>query len=283
MDLDLRQKIEKDCEGAITGLSYEQRGINYKKLNRPLACLAAPSQDLFLDYHNFMWFYDQVAVKRKKSVKYCIIGMDFYRFWYDMSLSPNEVKMAFFYKRTKRMHHFHKMDGMLLKYIEGLQICKELMIDNYMDIDYKSSFHPESVQWDRVEEYKVTESVYARDREKVRKVFDKKYPLTLEENMGILERFLKFLNLHDIKVLVYIPPFPDIFNEFTPAEMRETTLKILDQYKGRFHYDILDLSNDARFTNDYFADWCHLNYKGADLATDQLNDYMKKMRTLGNS
>ena len=47
------------------------------------------------------------------------------------------------------------------------------MIDNYMDIDYKSSFHPESVQWDRVEEYKVTESVYIRDREEVRKVFDK--------------------------------------------------------------------------------------------------------------
>lgn len=73
LDLNLRQKIENGCEGAITGLSYEQRGINYEKLNRPLACLAAPSQDLFLDYHNFMWFYDEVAVKRGRPVKYCVI------------------------------------------------------------------------------------------------------------------------------------------------------------------------------------------------------------------
>jgi len=51
--------------------------------------------------------------------------------------------------------------------------------------------------------------------------------MTFKENMGILERFMKFLYLHNIKVLVYIPPFPDIFNEFTSIEMRETTLKVL--------------------------------------------------------
>lgn len=175
------------------------------------------------------------------------------------------------------MHHFHKMDGWLLKYIEDLKICKELMIDHYMDVDYQNSFHPEFVQWDRTEEYQVTDSVYARDREEVRKVFDKPYPMTFKENMGILERFLKFLYLHNIKVLVYIPPFPDIFNEFTSAEMRETTLKVLSQLEEKFGLDLLDLSNDERFTDHYFADWCHLNCKGADMATDLLNDYMEKI------
>ncbi len=277
LDLNLRQKIENGCEGAITGLSYEHRGINYEKLNRPLACLAAPSQDLFLDYHNFMWFYDEVAVKRGRPVKYCVIGMDFYHLWYDMSLSSEtELRMLIFYRRIQRIHHFHKMDNWLLKYKEDLKVCKELMVNNYMDVDYQNSFHPELVQWDRTEEYEITDSVYKRDREEVKKVFDKPYPMTFKENMGILERFMKFLYLHNIKVLVYIPPFPDIFNEFTSVEMRETTLKVLTQMKEKFGFELLDLSNDERFTDHYFADWCHLNCKGADLATGLLNNYMEK-------
>lgn len=273
----LMEKLSHKVEGAVTGLSYEQRGINYDEIGRNLVCLAAPSQDLYLDYHNFVWLYDEVVNQRKGSMKYCVLSMDFYRLWYDLSMSDAKIRMLCFYKRLRCVHHFHDFDSHLVKAEEDLKVCEKLMIDKYIHKDYVNSFHPELHFGEDRDQYIMTEEAYQRDREEVRKVFHKPYPLTMQENIGILNHFLKFLYSHHIKVLVYIPPFPEVFNEFTSKEMKNTTLNVLSELKEIYEFDFLDLSEHKMFTNEYFADWCHLNSKGAKLATDILNDYMDKI------
>lgn len=271
----LNQKIKEGIEGAVTGLSYEQRGINFDKLKRNLACLATPSQDLYLDYKNFLWLYDEVVNKRKGILKYCVIGMDFYRLWYDLSMSDSKkMRMLFFYKRLKCVHHFHDLDQWVFRSLEDLQICSELMTEDYLDIDYKTTFHPERYYGDINDEYHMTEDVFKKDSEEVKKIFDKPYPLTFQENVGILESFLKFLNLHKIHVLVYIPPFPKIFNQFTPENMKKTTLNVLTDLKETYGFEMLDLSEHELFKDKHFADWSHLNSIGAERVTEILNDYM---------
>lgn len=276
LDLKLRQKIEEGIDGVVTGLSYEQRGINFNSINNRLVCLATPSQDLYVDYKSFLWVYNEVVVKRGKRLKYCIIGMDFYRLWYDLSLSPeNNARMLCYYKRLRTMHHWHDMDCQLSKYDEDLKICDELMIENYMDYDYCHNFHPELYYEKEVlEQYYPSQEEYLRDSNEIKKVFDKPYPLTFQENTGILERYLKFLCLHEIKVLIYIPPFPEIFNTFTSDEMKQSTLNVLSSLKEKYEFDFLDLSDDKRFTSENFADWSHLNSSGANLATEILNSFM---------
>ncbi len=277
LDIKLRQKMELGIEGVVTGLSYEQRGINFDKIRKNFACLATPGQDLFLDYHNFLWAYKETSFKRKVEIKYCIVGMNFYKLWYDLSLSSNQDNMLCFYKRLKCAHHFHKMDLWLLKYEENLKVCEEIMVENYMDIDYNSNFHPELYYKEVNKQYEMSDEVYKRDGEEVKKVFHKPYPLTFEENVGILEMFLKFLYIHNIKTLVYIPPFPKIFNDFTPQNMKETTWEVLLKLKEKYEFHILDLSEDKAFENKHFADWSHLNINGANLATEILNNYMEEI------
>ena len=279
LDLKLRQKIDEGIDGVITGLSYEQRGINYHTIKNRLACLSTPSQDLYLDYKSFLWVYDEVVVKRGGRLKYCIIGMDFYRLWYDLSLSPeNNVRMLCYYKRLRSMHHCHDFDYTLSKYEEDIRACDELMIENYIDIDYCRNFHPELYYEKEVkDQYFPSEEEYSRDCNEVKKVFDKPYSSTFKENYGIIERYLKFLHMNEIKVLVYIPPFPEIFNRFTSCEMKQKTLNVLQHLKEKYGFEFLDLSCDMRFTGECFADWSHLNTRGANIATEILNNFMDEI------
>ncbi len=277
LDMKLRDKINMGIEGAVTGLSYEQRGINYEKIGKNLACLAAPSQDLFVDYHSFLWLYQEVARQRKGIIKYCVIGMDYYRFWYDLSLSKEGERMLCFYGRIGRMHNYHAMDGLVAGYKEYQENCAELMVRDYMEKDYCNTFHPERVYVKDKQQYKMSEEAYKRDSEEIKKVFHKPYPGTFEENVGILECYLKFLNLHNVKALIYIPPFPRIFNEFTSVDMKNTTLDVLSRLAKMYEFDMLDLSEDGLFSNEHFSDWSHLNCYGADLATELLNGYMEEI------
>lgn len=175
------------------------------------------------------------------------------------------------------MHHYHEMDALLAAYQEDLKACEEIMVKNYMDKFYHSNFCTETPIWMSNEKYVMSEEAYKRDSEKVKEVFNKPYPETFEENVGILKRFLKFLCIRDIKVLVYIPPFAYIFNEFTDKEMKKATWDVLRELNEIYEFDILDLSDSPSFVDEYFADWCHLNRNGAELATELLNEYMRKI------
>ena len=278
VNMGLKQKIKYGIEGVVTGLSYEQRGIKFEKICKNMACLAAPSQDLFLDYHSFLWIYKKLERQKKCQIKYCIIGMDFYRLWYDLSLSSEDkIRMLCFYERTGCTHHYHDMDSMVADYWKYRENCEELMIENYMEKDFCNTFHPECIFIEDKQQYEMTEEAYHRDSEEIKKVFHKPYPITFEENKRILEMFLKFLYLHNIKVLVYIPPFPKIFNEFTSVDMKRTTLDVLSELRKIYEFDMLDLSTNELFSNEHFSDWSHLNSYGANLATELLNSYIGKI------
>lgn len=276
LDMALRRKIKDGIEGAVTGLSYQQRGIHFEKLEKKLACLAAPSQDLFVDFHKFVWLYNQAAQKQER-IKYCIIGMDFYRLWYDLSLSSQRERMLCFYQYSESMHHNHEWDAWLKNYHEDFNICGQLMVEDYMEKDYCNCFHPQRVEWDRTSEYKADEKTYQADCQKIKTLFNKPYPATFEENRKILRDFLEFLKACDIKTLVFIPPFPKVFNDFTDPNMKKTTLEALEGLKNTYQFDMLDLSSHKLFEeNRYFADYNHLNSRGADLVTEMLNDYMRQ-------
>ena len=275
LDIRFREKLKSKVEGAVLGLSYVRK-LNFDKLKHHIACFAASSHDLFLDYHKLMWIYDEVVHKHGGELKYCVLGMDFYRLWYDLSMSAYKERMMCMYHKLHCVHHFHELDAALGRYEEDLKICEELLVENYMDQEY----HRESQIHEKREAnvYDPTEEEYQRDISILKgHVFHKPYPHTFCENVGILEKILKFSRLRNIQILVYIPPFTKVFHACTPDSMRKDTWDVLRELQKLYAFPILDLSEHSAFEKKHFADCAHLNDDGADLATELLNLYMDEI------
>ncbi len=81
----IKKKEVTTAAGAVCGMSYEQKGICYESLARDIMCLAGPSQDLYTDYYRFLWAYNEITVRQKRRMEYCIIGISAYRLWWDLS------------------------------------------------------------------------------------------------------------------------------------------------------------------------------------------------------
>ncbi|MCM1326535.1 MAG: hypothetical protein NC094_04505 [Bacteroidales bacterium] len=265
-------------KGYVTGLSYEQRGISWEEINNDLGCLAAPSQDLFVDTLSYMEVYHIVKEKYGVALQYCVLGMSFYALWYDLSLSAGASRMLCFYDRIGTLHHYDA--DFTANQSKDLLLCKEIFLEDFLQ-KYYESYHKngiEAIEAPHIEVYN-PEATYENDIQEIKKVFHKPYEDTFKENVGILKRFFKFLSFHKIKTIVYIPPFPEIFNKYTPEDMKERTLSFLNEMKEEFHFEILDASANKEFDSTCFADWCHLNTKGAERATKLLNQFMDEVWT----
>lgn len=100
---------------------------------------------------------------------------------------------------------------------------------------------------------------------------------TFIENKGILEAFLTYLKMNNIKALLYFPPFPDIFKRNIDSIMQKRTHNVINEFQKKYNFDILDLTYDKGFSDELFCDWSHLNAEGANLATEKINCYMDKI------
>lgn len=273
--ININREKKKPIYGAVTGLSYQQRGINWERIGRGLCCLATPSEDLYVDFKKFVWFNE----RNDHNLKYCILGMSDYAFWYDMSLSKEtQLRMLCYYDMIRNVHHFHDFDEQLLMWRSYKDVLNTLFIQNYDKLDYQHTVHPEALfNKENKTEYVETDSNRDRDTQEVIRLFSKPYEKTYCENKKILELFLKYLFMNKIKTITFFPPFPTIFRRNISATMQQRTHELLGSLKEKYKFDILDLTYDEDFTDDLFCDCSHLNDAGADLVTDKINSYMEKI------
>ena len=271
----MRVKLEKQrcIKGAVTGLSYEQVGINWERLDRNLCCLASPSQDLFVDYKKFVWLHKTFG----NHLKYCVIGMTDYALWYDLSLSRGKIRMLSSYDMIKDVHNFHDFDKLLIMWDEYKNVLGDLLIDNYSELEYIENFQPEKKLVPNTDQYVECDSNREKDIEEIKRIFSKPYEKTFIENKGILEAFLTYLKMNNIKALLYFPPFPDIFKRNIGSIMQKRTHNVINEFQKKYNFDILDLTYDKGFSDELFCDWSHLNAEGANLATEKINCYMDKI------
>jgi hypothetical protein len=84
MDSFLTSGIE--YEMLATGISYCNFGLKESIMEIPCFKFAFGSQDLYYDYNIIKYILDNHKEKCQK-LKYCLIGLSYYSFQYDMSLS----------------------------------------------------------------------------------------------------------------------------------------------------------------------------------------------------
>lgn len=270
------KKAAEKAIGVVCGMSYEQRGITYENLTKNLMCLAGPSQDIYTDYYRFLWAYSEIVQRQRRKIEYCFIGMNAYRLWWDLSLGSQSLRVLGFYSQTKRLHHLDKLNE-VTEMEEDLNVCREIMVEDFLEKDFISRYpYVDDVCKKKMTEiYKPTEEQCKEDKKAIERIFQKPYPKTFEENVGILKRWYKFLKKTGVKATILFMPFPSVFRETIDCEMERQTWKTLQRLSDDYEVDILDLSSKENlFLDADFYDWSHLNASGAQKVTEQLNDYL---------
>ena len=88
-------------ESFITGISYFVSGIDGNTLKKKGVNFSFDSQDLYYDYNIAKYILENYETK----FKYAIIGMNYYSFEYDLSLSSMKDNIKLYYPRLKKSHN----------------------------------------------------------------------------------------------------------------------------------------------------------------------------------
>lgn len=270
----------KDAIGVVCGMSCEQKGIEYEHLEQKLMCLAGPSQDIFVDYYRFLWAYNEIVNIQNRKMEYCVIGMNDYRLWWDLSLGMQSLRMLGFYPQTGRLHHLD-CQREVMRMEEEIQLCRTIFQSEFLEKDFQMRYPHiyEICERKDIHRYCPTEKQRKEDRAEIEHIFDKPYPETYEENIGIFTRWFKFLQQNRIKTILLRMPFPTIFRENTNKQMRWLTWNVMRQFCREYDLRILDLTEKQQiFTDEDFYDWSHLNADGAKKATEQLNCFLSNIQ-----
>lgn len=267
----------KNYSGFVTGLSYIQRGIDFEKLNRPMACLASPSQDLYYDLCMAkLYLRDNVEKTGKQQA--AVIGIAPYSLWYDLSLSKESRNIRTHVFLHRDFHHYEvdEFEKYGYEYVcslldEGIigfdvierefdRYCKNMEMGCLLDEKNTSQF--------RVSDNMENEVMA------VKKAFNKPYPDTRRENGEVLRRYLELLSSMDMRIIMLLPPFPQFFREHHDEFYLKDLYQEIETLKEEYEIEFVDLYASEMFGNMDFADEQHLNAYGAVKVSEILNTYL---------
>ncbi|AJE52138.1 hypothetical protein [Paenibacillus polymyxa] len=110
--LSKNMKKNTDSEILAVGPSYSMFGLSERGFGKSVLNLSLASQDLYYS-HKIV----KEALKYSRNIKYCIIGMSYYSFHFDLSRSKKEAEKRInkvYYPIFKDSHHFEVIDNVAL-------------------------------------------------------------------------------------------------------------------------------------------------------------------------
>ena len=226
-----------------------------------------------------MWAYNEIVNIQNRKIEYCVIGMNDYRLWWDLSLGTQSLRMLGFYPQIKKIHYLDRHKD-VMRMEEEIQLCRTFFQTDFLEKDFLMRYPHiyEICEKKDTRCYCPTEEQKIKDKEEINHIFNKPYPATYEENMGILNRWFKFLQQNRIKTVLLQMPFPSVFRENVNKEMKQLTKAVMQQFCREYDLTLLDLgAKPELFTDEDFYDWLHLNACGAKKVTEQINDFFRSM------
>lgn len=245
----------------VTGISYASKGISEYELKYDTQKLATFSQDLFYDYHLIKYVIED---KRIDNPKYVIIGLSYYSFEYDLSLSSLKYRCLLYYDAIGVLHHFTDIDNILK--------VKDFTLDTAHKLFKFDEEDTACIDW-----MKEKDSLYKLDYEKgkiqAERDCNKDYPQTVKENIKIFDDYIKLLKDNNIKPIVVVFPASKYYTKYFSSRIEDEFKKIIEQRKDKFQY--IDYFRSDEFDDSDFFDVSHLNNKGATKFTEILNNIIK--------
>lgn len=265
LDIILKNEPE-NTELLVSGISYAEKGINLENLCKKSGSVACFNQDLFYDYHLIKYLIENHN-KELINLKYVIIGISYFSFEYDMSLSSLKYRSLLYYDAIGIKHHLKDID--LLR--ENKEATYSILVkifkfnkDNAIDKD-KSII--------------TANNIYVLDDEKGRKQAqrdcNKNYPETVKENEQIFVDYIKLLKENNIKPIVVVFPVSKYYSKYFSKRIKDEFYTIINKVREENDFQFIDCFESDKFDDDDFYDVSHLNSNGATKFTRILNDTIK--------
>lgn len=253
-----KREIDK-VETLITGISYAMSGVKGSLLKRLGYNFSVDSQDLFYDYHIFKY----ILKNFKHNLKYGIIGLCYYSFQYDMSLSAMKNKTMIYYSTLKTSHNFKfnfdfDKEHSVNKNIADRILRKDQSGDYNLKVDMKTLADLNNKE--------------LLGKNQVEIDCNKKYPETVKENIQIFKDYLKLLKDHNIKPIVVVFTASKYYTEHFSQRIEDEFHSIINDVKKDYHFQYIDYFRSDLFEDTDFWDVSHLNPQGAEKFTKILNE-----------
>ena len=104
---------------------------------------------------------------------------------------------------------------------------------------------------------------------------NKNYPLTVKENVKILDKYLKLLDDHRLKTIILVNPQNEYYRNNFSSNLKFEFQNIIKNLQRKYSFQLLDLYDSLEFNLQDFIDGHNLNYKGNTKLTKLLNNYIE--------
>lgn len=266
-------------KGIITGLSYFETGIDENKLKIPFVNLALSSQDLFYDFSMLKYAIDEL--ENTENIEYVILGISNYSFRYDLSKTQNpntKEKPRVYYPILRKLHNYKNKYEVINEYTRFEEVFRILFKDKYVESIYRYWEKQFDDVWYNMVNIKF-DSNSLNGEKKEREIYlaerwNKTYPDTVKENIGIFREMLEYLNSKNIKVIVVTNPTTNFYKNYFPQNCRKEFLDIISNFNEEFDYTFIDAYEKICFNDENFYDSSHLNILGMEKFTQIINEYL---------
>lgn len=250
----------------ITGLSYSRSSISERVLKEFAINLAFASQDLYYDYQLFRYIFQRFK-DRLKNLRYTIIGMSYYSFQYDLSLSSLKDKILPYYYTFGLKHNFK---GNLLNLDRiNMENDEQLFKLLFNEKSYLTSFSESNCDLSNMHnKFEIGKRQALLDS-------NKNYPETVKENKKILIEYIKLLRENGIRPIIVISPASKYYTSNFSKKIENEFHSIIKEIRIEHDFQYIDYFRSQLFNDEDFADVSHLNSKGAEKFTKILNEVIE--------
>jgi len=258
----------RDVEILATGISYISAAIKSLYMSKKIINLANPSQDLYYDYNIIKYILNKYK-NDLKNIKYIFIGLCYYSFQYDMSLSAMKSKVKMYYDAIGLKHNLKNTS------ILSMDLNLNKAIGDY--IFFKEEYNNEELNVE-VENCKINLNQINEKNGEKQALLDgnKNYPNTVKENIEILKSYLTLLADNKIVPIIVICPVTKYYSKIFSKRIKDEFYKIIFDLKETYEFEFLDYSESDLFVDEDFYDVSHLNEKGAKKFSGILEEHLQK-------
>ncbi|WP_202708673.1 tetratricopeptide repeat protein [Sporosalibacterium faouarense] len=250
-DYKLLQSLKNDkVELITTGLSYAEVGVDGKFLERNSINIALSSQDLFYDFEFFKFVYNFKYIK--ENLKYAIINLGYYSFDYDLSRTFERTRIHRYYPLLKTTHNYDNELGIrLINKMYHREVSSKAYLSSRI---FKSNKVLDSSCSEKGKKYAMYHSRMNR-------------PKIVNENKKIFDEFINFLINNNVKPIILVCPVSQYYYKYSSSDLKGRFYKIINEFKRRYDFQIIDLFKSSMFNDEDFWDDSHLNNEGAKKLT----------------
>lgn len=256
-------KSNEMYEMVATGISYTVTGFREDLMLKKAYKFSFASQDLYYDYNIIKYIFDNYKEKTQH-IKYCLIGLSYYSFQYDMSLSNMKNRVKLYYDVLKLKHNL-KDDTIL----ENKNTYNEILAKRILKVNKNNSI---VIEWGGKVDLSYMDQKDILGRKQAELDCNKNYPDTVQENRDILIDYIKLLKENNIKPIAVIFPASKYYTNNFSTKIEKEFKDILYNLQREYKFQILDYFRDDNYDDTDFVDVSHLSKKGAIKFTNVLNE-----------